>query len=413
MKEILADIITIGDEILYGQTVDTNSAFMGKTLGEVGIKINQTISISDNRQHILDTLSNSKAQIILITGGLGPTLDDITKQTLCDFFDDKLELNELAWKGLTEFYDSRKRKISAINKLQAHLPTKCECLPNTIGTASGMLFKQNNKVYISMPGVPREMKQLITNEAIPRLKSIYDLPFIKHQFINTVGIPESDLATKMEGWVKNIPNEISLAYLPSLGSVKLRLTIKGENEKYLNNVLELATQKLLPIIKEYIYSTDESTLTESISQLLKDKKITVSTAESCTGGNVAKTLISVPGSSNYFNGGIITYSNEMKIQELDVKPGTIEKYGAVSEQTAIEMVKGASKKFNSDISIATTGIAGPDGGTPEKPIGTVWIALFYNGNIITKLIQIGNLGRVNNIENTTIAALNLIRKVLK
>lgn len=412
MKEILADIITIGDEILYGQTIDTNSAFIGEKLGEAGIRINQITSISDTKDHILKTLKESKANIILITGGLGPTLDDITKQTLCEYFNDSLELNSLAWENVQHFYASRKREISEINKLQAHLPTKCECLSNLVGTASGMWFEHDNQIYISMPGVPREMKKLITDFVLPKLKRKMDLPFIKHQFINTVGIPESDLATMMESWVNQLPKNISLAYLPSLGRVKLRLTIKGSSSEELINLLLKQTESLVPIIEKYIYSVNDTSLPEAVAKLLIGNKLTISTAESCTGGNVAKTLTSVSGSSQYFSGGAVTYSNEMKIQELGVNSNSLQKFGAVSEQTVIEMTEGACKKFNTDISIATTGIAGPDGGTPSKPIGTVWIAISYQGTITTKLIQVGNLGRENNIENTTIAALNLIRKTI-
>jgi len=412
MKEIKADVITIGDEILYGQTVDTNSAFIGKELNKIGISIKQITSISDDKDAIINSINSSTSDIILITGGLGPTLDDITKQTLCEYFDDELELNELAWKHVRNFYKQRNREISNINKLQAHLPTKCICLPNKVGTASGMWFENNNQIIISMPGVPREMKLLITDEVNPRLKEKFTLPIIIHQFINTVGIPESDLAEKLENWIKQLPKTISLAFLPSLGSVKLRLTIKGENKLKCEQLIANETEKCSQYINSYIYSTDENSISESIHKLLIDKKLTISTAESCTGGNIAKTLTSNSGSSAYFIGSVVSYANEAKINELNANVKTIEKYGAVSEKTAIEMVKGVQNKFNTDIAISTTGIAGPDGGTDEKPVGTVWIAIYYKEKITTKLLQIGDLGRKNNIENTTIAALNLIRKTL-
>lgn len=412
MKQIKADIITIGDEILYGQTIDTNSAFIGKELNKIGISVKQITSISDKKEDILNTISNSTSDIILITGGLGPTLDDITKQTLCDYFDDTIELNEQAWKNVQAFYKQRNREISNVNKLQAHLPAKCICLPNKIGTASGMWFEKDDKIIISMPGVPREMKLLITDEVNPRLKEKFTLPVIIHQFINTIGIPESDLAEKLQSWIELLPKDIALAFLPSLGNVKLRLTIVGEDKLKCEEAILKETEKAIKIIKPYIHSTDESSISESIHNLLIDKKLTISTAESCTGGNVAKTLISNSGSSNYYIGGIVSYSNDSKINELKVKASTLQKHGAVSEETAIEMVKGVQQKFNTDIAISTTGIAGPDGGTTEKPVGTIWIAIYYKGIASSKLLQIGDLGRENNIENTTIAVLNLIRKTI-
>lgn len=412
MKEVTAEIITIGDEILYGQTIDTNSAFMGEKLGKLGVLIKKITSISDTKEAILDAISQTKAHIVLITGGLGPTLDDITKETLCTFFNDKLELNNLAWQYVKEFYESRNRTISEVNKMQAFLPTKCTCLPNKIGTASGMWFENNNQIYVSMPGVPREMKMLINHEVIPKLKTKFKFPIIKHRFINTVGIAESNLAAKINRWELQLPHEIALAYLPSLGRVKLRLTAKGDNENNIENLLDLEIKKVEALINEYIYAYEDFTFEEAISQLLTDKNYTISTAESCTGGNIAKLLTSVSGSSNYFIGGIISYSNEVKINQLNVSSETLQKYGAVSQETAIEMVKGVNNKFKTDISIATTGIAGPDGRTEEKPVGTVWIALLFKGKITTKLIHVGDLGRENNIESASIYALNLMRKII-
>ena len=412
MKEILADIITIGDEILYGQTIDTNSAFIGQVLGEIGISIHQINSVQDKKENIIKSLRSSKSDITIITGGLGPTKDDITKQTLADFFDDSLQQNEIAWENVQNFYKTRNRTISDINKLQSFLPTKAICLTNNVGTASGMWFNENNKVYISLPGVPREMKKIMQDEVIPRLQSSFNLPHIEHRFVNTVGIPESNLAEKIDAWSTNLPQELSLAYLPSLGCVKLRLTAKGSNKKHLNNLLTENVNKLIPLIEKYVYATNQESFIESISKLLKNNNLSISTAESCTGGNIAKTITSISGSSSYFQGSIVSYSNEVKIHSLGVNRETIKQHGAVSEETAIEMVEGCYNLFKTDICIATTGIAGPDGGTPEKPIGTVYIVIKFKNKIISKRIQVGDLGRNNNIESTTIAALNMIRKII-
>lgn len=410
MKEILADIITIGDEILYGQTIDTNSAFMGVSLQEMGVKVRQITSISDNREAILNTLktSSEKADIVLITGGLGPTLDDITKHTLCEYFDDHLDLNEEAWTHVQAFYHARNREISEVNRLQAHLPTTCTCLPNKMGTASGMWFEKDNVIIVSMPGVPREMKGLMENEVLSRLAHRFDFVEINHTFVNTVGIPESNLAEKISLWERQLPPYIKLAYLPSLGCVKLRLTMVGDH----GNELTEQVNQLIPLIDDYVYSTGNISLEDAIAQLLINGKHTISTAESCTGGNVARALTSVSGSSAYFMGGMVSYDNKVKIENLGVSSEILKEKGAVSEEVVTQMVKGAQQVFHTDIAVATTGVAGPNGGTAEKPVGTVWIAFANKDEVITKKLQLGDFGRTQNIDMTTIAVLNLIRKFI-
>jgi nicotinamide-nucleotide amidase len=407
---IYAEIITIGDEILYGQILDTNTKWMSEELDKIGIKIIQKTSIGDNKAEILRILNESskRAKIVLITGGLGPTKDDITKNTLAEFFNDTLEINTHAEAFIKDFFEKRDRPFTELNRQQAAIPSRCTYLHNATGTAPGMWFDENGVIYVSMPGVPHEMQYLITKEVIPRLKAKYNFPEIVHRVIRTIGLGESFLAEKIESWEDSLPENLKLAYLPSFGEVKLRLTGFGDNKETIDFDIQKQVEKLEKIIPEYIYSTDNENIEKSIGNKLLKNKATVSIAESCTGGYVSHLLTSIPGSSGYLLGSVVSYSNESKMKLLNVKQETLSNFGAVSEETVTEMVLGALATFGTTYAIATTGIAGPDGGSPEKPVGTVWIAI-SNGKktIARKLLLMNN--RMINIQFSAKAALNMLR----
>jgi nicotinamide-nucleotide amidase len=407
---IYAEIITIGDEILYGQILDTNTKWISEELDKIGIKIIQKTSIGDNKGEILRILeeSSKRAKIVLITGGLGPTKDDITKKTLAEYFNDTLEINSHAEAFIKDFFEKRNRPFTDLNRQQAAIPSRCTYLHNATGTAPGMWFDENGIIYISMPGVPHEMQYLITKEVIPRLKAKFKFPEIVHRVIRTIGLGESFLAEKIESWEDSLPEHLKLAYLPSFGEVKLRLTGFGDKKDLIDGDIQEQVSKLEKIIPEYIYSTDNEHIEKAIGVKLLKSKATVSIAESCTGGYISHLLTSIPGSSAYLMGSIISYSNESKMKLLNVKQETLSNFGAVSEETVTEMVLGALATFNTTYAIATTGIAGPDGGSIEKPVGTVWIAV-SNGKktIARKLLLMNN--RMINIQFSAKAALNMLR----
>ncbi len=413
MKAVTAEIITIGDEILYGQIVDTNSAWMGTELAKAGIKVKQITSISDNAEHIVDALNEAKnrVDIILMTGGLGPTKDDLTKDVLADYFNTELQLHEPSLADIAEIFKARGRELTELNRLQAYLPANCIPVRNVLGTAPGMWFEQEGKVYVSMPGVPFEMKRMMTDLVLPKLKAHFKTPEIIHKVIQTTGLPESILAAKIEDWENSLPPHIKLAYLPHLGGVRLRLTGQGTDAAILEQEMQKLVQKLSNIIPNYIFAFGEVALEEAIGNLLKEKGLTIATAESCTGGYLAHKITSISGSSAYYQGSIIAYHNEVKIRELNVKPETLQQHGAVSEATVREMAQNVRLKFNTSIGVATSGIAGPDGGTPEKPVGTIWIAYADKDKTIAKLLNF-NKDRLINIEYTALAVLNLIRQSL-
>ncbi len=411
---MLAEIITIGDEILIGQIVDTNSAWMGVCLNENGIKVHQITSVSDNKQHIIEALdaATKRVDIILITGGLGPTRDDITKQTLSEYFNAKLVFNAEAFKDVEHVFKIRGREVTEINRKQAELPENCTALSNKNGTAPGMWFEEKGKVFVSMPGVPYEMKALMTNEVIPRLKKKFELPVIMHKTVLTQGIGESMLAEMIEAWEDSLAKEnISLAYLPSIGAVRLRLSTRGKDESTLKQVIDRKVKELQALAGNYIYGYDNETLEGILGNILSQKKKTISTAESCTGGYMAHMITAIAGSSEYFKGSVISYADEVKINVLGVKPETIEKHGAVSQETVEQMAANVRKKLNTDYSIAVSGIAGPTGGTPEKPVGTVWIAIATPDKVISRKFLFGD-NRGRNIHLSAITGLNMLRKEL-
>jgi len=417
-----AEIITIGDEILIGQIVDTNSAFMGQQLNLNGLTVKQITSVSDNREHILKALNEAKqrANIILITGGLGPTKDDITKKTLCEYFNTSLRFDEEVYKDVKTLFAAYGKSVSEVNKQQAEVPQNCIVLRNKNGTAPGMWFDDGKNIYVSMPGVPYEMKALITDEVIPRLKEKFQLPAIYHKTVLTQGIGESALSEMIEKWEDSLASlNIKLAYLPSPGMVRLRLSTKGAKEKeaeIINNV-ENKIEELKKIISPYIYGYETfgkqtETLEEIIGKILLQKGKTISTAESCTGGYISHLITKVPGSSAYYMGSVISYSYEIKETELGVSKEVLEKQGAVSQPVVEQMAKAIREKYKTDYSISASGIAGPGGGTTDKPVGTVWIAIATPDKIISEKFLFGT-NRERNIQKTAHAALNMLRKFIE
>jgi nicotinamide-nucleotide amidase len=413
-RTILAELLTIGDEILYGQIVDTNSQWMSVELSNVGIKVIRKTAVGDQEDEIVGAFAEAekRADIVLITGGLGPTNDDLTKPCLAKYFDCKLEMHQEALAEVTAFFVQRGRELTEVNRQQAALPVCCEKITNSLGTAPGMWFDRNGKVFVSMPGVPHEMKRMMSDIIIPKLKKRFATPVIHHKVIRTVGIGESFLAEKIAEWENSLPKHIKLAYLPNLGEVKLRLTSVGDSIEALSAEAEELTKKLHERVGQFIYGYGEDPLEVAVGNMLRDNKLTVSVAESCTGGYLSHLITSVPGSSEYFLGSMIPYAYEIKMRQLGVKPETLEQYGAVSEQTIIEMANLVRAKFTTDIGVATSGIAGPGGATPEKPVGTVWIAYSDKHQTITRKLQLSK-ERMLNIKMASVAVLNLIRQTVR
>ena len=414
MNKITCQIITIGDEILYGHILDTNSKWLSQKIIDLGITISRKTSIGDN---ILDINYNIKKSIsnynlTIVTGGLGPTNDDITKNCLNKIFNGKLVYDKKTLTHIKKVFKERNFDLTKKNIDQSLVPNNCIVLHNRFGTAPGMAFEKNKNILLSLPGVPFEMKSLFEDECVNLIKKKFVLPHIFHRIIKTVGIGESWLSDKINSWEKNLEKDLSLAYLPSIGRVKLRLTGKGNNLKRLKNKITKEEKALKKIIEKYIYGYDKDELESVIGKALIDLNKTVSVAESCTGGNISNLITSVPGSSNYFIGGIIAYSNEIKINSLGINEDILNKYGAVSKEVAEEMAKNVKNKFNSSIGISSTGIAGPSGGTKEKPVGTIWIAFSDNEKTISKKLILTQRRDVNTVL-TTINSLNLLRKNLK
>lgn len=389
-----AEIITIGDEILIGQIVDTNSAYISKELNKIGVSVHQITSIQDERSHILQTLEEAakRADIIIITGGLGPTKDDITKKCLCEFFDDKLVRNEEVLKHIEALFDKYiDTPISDLNRDQALLPSRAIALHNEYGTAAGMWFKDQGKVFISMPGVPYEMRGLMEREIIPRLMQTYSRPVILHKTVITYGLGESAIAERIEEWEDNLPKEIRLAYLPNLGRVRLRLTAKGDNENYLSNLINNQITALHEYIGDLIYGfEDDDPLEVVIGRMLVEKGWTLSTAESCTGGRLASKFTTAPGSSESFKGSVVCYSTESKKELLDVSEDLIKKYSVVSAEVAIAMAEGVQKRFHTEFAISTTGNAGPTKGDSDADLGTVFLGIATPDGVTAHEFNFGN-----------------------
>lgn len=410
---MLAEIITIGDEILIGQVTDTNSAWLGQELGKLGISVVHRTALGDNKTHLLKALqeASTRAQVVIMTGGLGPTKDDVTKHTLAEFFHSELVVNERVLEWVTQIFTMRHLPMLESNRQQAMVPAACDVLFNRSGTAPGMWFNGDQTVYVSLPGVPFEMKTIFTEEVVPKLKARFELPAIFHHTIQTVGIGESFLAKKIESWEDALPQHIRLAYLPTVGAVRLRLSAYGTNEQALMKEVQEQTQKLKEIAGLYIYAEGELSLQETVGMQLKEKSLTLSTAESCTGGYLAHLITSVPGSSAYYQGSVLAYANVVKMQELGVSESTLLQDGAVSQATVIQMAEGVRKKLKTDYALATSGIAGPDGGTPEKPVGTVWIAIAGPEGTQARVYNMGD-NRERTIHRSALTALDMLRRTL-
>jgi nicotinamide-nucleotide amidase len=407
-----AEIIAIGDELLIGQVVDTNSSWLGKELNLSGIDVVRSQSIRDRRDEILTSLSDSlsRVDLVLITGGLGPTKDDITKSTLCEFFDSDLTMNEDVLNRIKAFFEGRGIKLLDGNVQQAMLPSKCRVVENLLGTASGMWFERDGKHVISMPGVPHEMKGMMERILLPEFRKKFSGHEILHRTILTYGIGESMLAHKIESWETGLEEKgIKLAYLPAPGMVRLRMTIHGSDKLEMQKTLHSAESEVFPIIRDYIYGYDDQSLGQIAGQLLNKHHSSLSLAESCTGGYISHLITSVPGSSGYFRGSLVPYLVEVKAKTGMAKQETLDMYGAVSEQTACEMAKGILELTESTFSLSTTGIAGPDGGTDDDPVGTIWIGIAGPRGVRAVRHTFGK-NRERNIQMAAQAALFMLRK---
>ena len=408
-----AEIITIGDEILIGQIIDTNSAWIAEQFNLNGIEICRITTVRDKHDHITEALKNAeqKMDLVILTGGLGPTKDDITKNTLCEYFNTKLVFHEATFEHIKNRFSKRNIDLNKLNRDQALVPESCTVLHNKTGTVPGMWLEKNNVIFVSLPGVPFEMKYLVEHEVIPRLQQNGKKIAIFHKTVLTQGIPESMLAEKIEGWETALPENIKLAYLPNPMSVRLRLSATGSNEIILQQQVETEIEKLQQIIPESIYGFDNETMAEVIGKLLKVSGKTLAAAESCTGGYISHLITSVPGSSVYYKGSVTAYSNQVKQNILGVNESSLIKFGAVSEVVAKEMASGVKKELDTDFAVATTGIAGPEGGTEEKPVGTIWIAVAGNKKVFAKKFVFGN-NRERNIIRSGQTALQILRQVI-
>jgi nicotinamide-nucleotide amidase len=408
-----ACIITIGDELLIGQVVDTNSTWMAQELNKAGIRVARRVAVGDVWDEIWNTLDEEQqhADIILITGGLGPTSDDITKPLLCKYFNDTLVVDAAAKENVIRIFTHLNRPIIERNLLQAEVPSSCVVLQNKRGTAPGMWFQKHGKVFVSMPGVPHEMKGMMEDDVIPMLLKQFRFPTIVHHTLLTAGVGESFLAELIKDFEQALPAEIKLAYLPNYGMVRLRLSATGTNKEALKASINEQFGKLQELVKEYLVTNEDEQLEKVVGKLLLSRGKTLCTAESCTGGYIAHLLTSIPGSSAFYDGSVISYSYKAKEDLLQVDHQILESKGAVSEEIVTSMAKGALKNIGSDYVIAVSGIMGPDGGLPDKPVGTVWVAVGNGQKIVTKRFQF-RFDRMRNIQLTASQSLNLLRKFI-
>ncbi|MBX2921358.1 MAG: CinA family nicotinamide mononucleotide deamidase-related protein [Chitinophagaceae bacterium] len=410
---IQASIITIGDELLIGQVVDTNSAWMATALNKAGIWLRKRVSVGDDKAEIVSALDEEckNASIILITGGLGPTADDITKPVLCEYFGGRLVIDEGALANVKAIFARLNRPMIERNFKQAEVPDVCTVIQNKRGTAPGMWFEKDGKIFVSMPGVPHEMKGMMMEYVLPHLQRFFTLPFIDHRTLLTAGIGESFIAEQIQSWENALPAHIKLAYLPNYGMVRLRITGHGTDRLRLREELDVQFDALKALVKQWMVIGEDITLQQAIGNMLIQKGATLATAESCTGGYLAHLLTSIPGSSAWYKGSIISYANEIKEKLLQVSSHTLSTAGAVSEETVQQMLKGALTQLNTNYAIATSGIMGPDGGSPDKPVGTVWVAAGNENNIVTEKFSF-RYDRKRNIEMTANFALNMLRKII-
>lgn len=411
-QQITAEIIAIGDELLIGQTINTNAAWLGEQLNAIGIKVHRSIVISDNTDEITASLNEASARsnIIIMTGGLGPTKDDITKHTLCKYFNTDLIMDEAALQRITEFFERRGLPMLEVNRQQALVPAACTVIHNYRGTACGMWFERDDRVFISMPGVPYEMKGMMEDEVFGKLASFFKRPVIRHRTILTTGVGESFLANLLVDWEHMLEErKIALAYLPSPGMVKLRMSSYGEAGRNVEDDFRVCEEELHRLVGEHIYGYDKDTLQEIVGTMLRSRGATLAVAESCTGGTLSRMVTSVPGSSDYFKGGVIAYNNAVKTVLLDVDAEEIEKHKVVSHEVARAMAMGARRQFESDWAISTTGIAGPGGGTEEQPVGLIYVAVAGPTDCKSVELRLGKR-RDNNMDMASFAGLNLLRK---
>ncbi len=408
-----ASILTIGDEILIGQIVDTNSTWIAQQLIEAGIWVIEKKAVGDQKDQIIFALEQSlvKADLLIITGGLGPTKDDITKETLAEFVGTTLSFHEPSWENLQRILAVFKRTPNDSHRVQCLMPDLAEILPNMVGTAPGMWFDFEGKVLVSLPGVPFEMKYLMQNEVLPRLKQRFSTDIILHKTIRTAGIGETDIATMIEPIETALPEFMSLAYLPDFGQVRVRLTARGQSTEALKSELDQYTEQITALLGKLVYGFDEETLEQAIGRRLLQQGKMLVTAESCTGGFIAHRFTQFAGASSYYQGGLVTYSNTLKVNLLGVSPATLEQHGAVSEATVKEMLVGALRSTQSDVGISISGIAGPDGGTAEKPVGTIWVAVGSATQIRTFELHLFK-DRTKNIQFSSTFALNQLRLFL-
>ena len=412
--KITVSIITIGDELLIGQTIDTNSAWMASELNKIGVWVKRRVAVGDNREDIWQALDHesTEADIILITGGLGPTADDITKPLLCDYFGGKMIVNEEVLQHVTTIFRRLNRPLIERNLKQAEVPDVCEVLMNERGTAPGMLFRKGKNVFISMPGVPHEMKGLMSKKILPLLQAEFQMPFILHRTLLTAGVGESFIAEKIQSWEEALPEAVKLAYLPNYGMVRLRLTTQTNEKEKAEQELDRLFVELQELVKEWLIIDKDEPLEKALGDLLISKNKSLSTAESCSGGYIAHLLTSVPGSSLYFKGTVVAYSYDAKETILGVNHSTLETKGAVSEETITEMFNGLMKATTADYGIATSGIMGPGGGTDDKPVGTVWVAVGSREKMVAKRLQF-RFDRAKNIELTATNALLMLFQFVK
>ena len=413
-NSVKVEIITIGDEILIGQIVDTNSAWMSVELNKAGFEIIQITSVHDDAAHIVASLDLAleRADVVLFTGGIGPTKDDITKQTLSRYFGMQLVFNDEVYKNIEQVLTQRSRAVNELTRTQAFVPDGCTVIQNRVGTAPVTWFEKNGKVIVYMPGVPNEMKHIMSTEVIPRLSQRYKTPTIIHKNVIVQGYPESALAMKIADWENALPADIHLAYLPNYGIIKLRLSGISDDPLSLEFSINQQIAGLTEILADAIVAYDDTPVEEMIGNLLADKGMTLATAESCTGGFIAHKITSIPGSSQYFKGSVVSYSNEVKVNLLNVLPDYIDLYGAVSKQVVEQMAVNVRKLLKTDVAIATSGIAGPDGGTAEKPVGVVWISVSSPKGVVSREFKFGNV-RIQNIERTAQTAMLMLKEVIE
>ena len=409
------EIITIGDELLIGQVIDTNSAWIAQELNKIGFDIQYKSTVGDKEDDILNAFEKafSRVSVILVTGGIGPTKDDITKKILCKYFDSKLIFDKEVLKNIENLFNRSGRKINELTYNQAYVPNKCTVIQNIAGTAPCTWFEKNGKILVSMPGVPFEMKSLMTNEVISRLQKFFNqTDAIQHQTFQVDHYSESALAMYLSDFETQLPENLKLAYLPAAGIIRLRITGKHVSESFLSSQMAEQKSKLLKLLGNNVFSVEDMPIEILIKDFFEKRNLTLSVAESCTGGNIAHQLTTIPGSSVYFKGGVVSYANEAKENILHVNPLDIEQHGSVSQQIVEQMVKSVQNLFNTDCSIATSGIAGPGGGTEEKPVGTVWIAVCYKEKIKSEKFLFGQ-NRENNIQRTTNTALTMLYEFVK